>query len=245
MTGCGSSDSGGCNYERKFLYRHPKQGRQRENAARQTRSEIEAASARETKGKTQMKRGRAVNKLQQIDPAARSVPGFPQYFASADGTIWSTRRAPAGTGLARKMSPQRVQGGYLALRVRRKDGTVFGINIHRLVLLAWVGPPPADKPYGCHNNGNIKDCSLANLRWDNAAGNSEDSRRHGTMSVGERHPVSRLTETDVLNIRAEHSKGATLRRLADRFGVGFVTVWQVVNHKTWKHAKEFVNVCHA
>lgn len=176
------------------------------------------------------------NKLETIDSKAKPIPGFPKYFASKDGTIWSKHRVPnVGSGLARRMSPQRVQGGYLALRLIREDGTTFGINIHRLVLLAWLGAPPKGKPYGCHKDGDNKNCHLGNLRWDNAAGNAEDARQHGTMSVGSSHPISKLTDQQVLEIRSKYGDGETLRALAAIYRIRFTTIWHIVNRKTWKH----------
>lgn len=176
-----------------------------------------------------------VNPLQILDAEARPIPGFPGYLASKDGTIWSTHRAPRASGLARKMSPQPVEGGYLALRLKRDDGTKFGINIHRLVLLAWVGPPPDGKPYGCHNDGDNKNCHLDNLRWDNAAGNAEDARQHGTLSMGSSHPISKLTDRQVLDIRSKYAAGETLRALGILYQIQFTTIWHIVKRKTWKH----------
>lgn len=51
--------------------------------------------------------------------------------------------------------------------------------IHRLVLMAFVGPPP-DGMEACHNDGNPTNNSLENLRWDTRSANRYDSVRHGT-----------------------------------------------------------------
>lgn len=174
--------------------------------------------------------------LEPIDPEAKPIPGFPGYYASKDGTIWSKHRVPmVHSNLARRRIPQRVERDYLAVRLKRPDGSHFGINVHRLVLLAWNGLPPEGKPYGCHNDGNLNNCNLENLRWDNAKANAEDARKHGTLSMGSRHPISKLNEAKVLEIRCRYSRGETLRALGALYGVGFITIWHVVNLRTWKH----------
>lgn len=179
---------------------------------------------------------RTRNQLEIIDPEAKLIPGFPGYYASKNGTIWSKHQAPGcGSNLARRRTPQRVERDYLAVRLKRPNGTYFGINVHRLVLLAWVGQPPEGKPYGCHNDGDINNCDLGNLRWDNARANAEDARTHGTLSVGSRHPISKLTEAEVLQIRLQHSRGETLRSLGILYNVGFITIRQIVKRNTWKH----------
>lgn len=50
---------------------------------------------------------------------------------------------------------------------------------------------------------------------------------------GEAHPMARLTEVDVLAIRSRPQ--ATLRELADEFGVTTHCVWRVRKGLTWRH----------
>jgi hypothetical protein len=54
---------------------------------------------------------------------------------------------------------------------------------------------------------------------------------------GERHPVARLTEDAVRDIRRWHSCGETQRAIADRLGVSFVTVSDVLRGVTWRHVR--------
>lgn len=174
--------------------------------------------------------------LEIMDPEAKSIPGFPLYFASKDGTIWSKQRVPSvRSNLARRRLPQRVHGNYLQIQVKDESGKKHGVNIHRLVLLAWRGLPPEGKPYGCHNDGDLNNCNLDNLRWDTATANAEDSRKHGTLSVGSKHPISKVTETQVIEIRSKYTTGETLRALGAIYGLGFPTIWAIVNRKSWKH----------
>lgn len=53
--------------------------------------------------------------------------------------------------------------------------------VHIAVLETFIGERP-EGMQGCHNNGNNRDCSLGNLRWDTPQNNSLDRWAHGTMN---------------------------------------------------------------
>ncbi|GFG55292.1 hypothetical protein MAGR_67330 [Mycolicibacterium agri] len=57
----------------------------------------------------------------------------------------------------------------------------------------------------------------------------------GERSVGERHGNAKLTASDVREIRSLYREGATLRQLADKFGVSNVSVFNAVSGRTWRH----------
>lgn len=155
----------------------------------------------------------------------REIPGFPGYAASADGRIWSARSLARG-------SDGRLRGvraeSWSPLKPSMKDGyphvapCVNGRNriqaVHRLVLLAWVGPPP-DGHEACHSNGCRSDARLVNLRWDSRRANHADKMRHGTAPRGERNPSAKLTDTQVAEICRRRAAGERAVDLAVEFGV--------------------------
>ena len=57
----------------------------------------------------------------------------------------------------------------------------------------------------------------------------------GERSEGEKHGNAKLTGDNVRELRSLHADGATLRQLADKFGVSNVTVYNAVSGKTWRH----------
>jgi hypothetical protein len=65
----------------------------------------------------------------------------------------------------------------------KKRITVF---VHKLILLAFVGPCP-DGMECCHNNGIASDNRLENLRWDTHKNNNADRKRHGNYKKGKEH----------------------------------------------------------
>lgn len=58
--------------------------------------------------------------------------------------------------------------------------------VHRLVLIAFVGPPPPGM-HALHSDGDPANNRLSNLRWGTPSENSFDAVRHGV------HPQARKT----------------------------------------------------
>ncbi len=61
------------------------------------------------------------------------------------------------------------------------------------------------------------------------------SASHVGNQVGEKHPRSKLTEKDVLEIRAAVTNGASRMALAKQFGVGKTAIDKIVRRHTWSH----------
>jgi hypothetical protein len=57
----------------------------------------------------------------------------------------------------------------------------------------------------------------------------------GERSAGENHGNAKLTADNVRELRSLYSDGATLRQLADKFGVSNVSIHNAVARKTWRH----------
>jgi DNA invertase Pin-like site-specific DNA recombinase len=58
---------------------------------------------------------------------------------------------------------------------------------------------------------------------------------HRFRWVGSGHKRSKLKEADIRSIRELRAKGTTLREIADRFGVSFSTIFQILSGTTWRH----------
>jgi DNA invertase Pin-like site-specific DNA recombinase len=56
----------------------------------------------------------------------------------------------------------------------------------------------------------------------------------GERADGEKHGNAKLTAENVRELRSLYSDGATLRQLADKFGVSNVSIYNAVSGKTWR-----------
>lgn len=120
------------------------------------------------------------------------IVGYEGFYEVSDqGRVRSLDRVvPCGT---RKMRTYRGRAladsadtaGYRIVALYR-DGRRRTTKVHSLVLESFVGSRPAGME-ACHNNGDLADNRLANLRWDTHSRNVYDSVRQGT------HPQSRKT----------------------------------------------------
>jgi hypothetical protein len=100
------------------------------------------------------------------------IPGYDgKYEVSDQGRIRSYRRSDTGHIL----SPGRMPGGHMSVALGRKNSQC----VHKLVLLAFVGPAP-ERHECLHINGIPDDNRLANLRWGTRSENILDAVKHGT-----------------------------------------------------------------
>ena len=102
---------------------------------------------------------------------------------------------------------------------------------HKAVLETFVGPRPQGMEC-CHNNGDPFDNRLENLRWDTPRNNQLDRIKHGTSNRGERCAAAKLTETQVLAIRADTR---LQREIAAEYGVRENTISRIKSGKRWGH----------
>lgn len=103
---------------------------------------------------------------------------------------------------------------------------------HRLVCEAVYGSPPADKNDAAHSCGNRLCCNPRHLRWASRLENVADSRRHGTISRGERNGHAKLTEADVRHIRSLEGK-LTQNDIASQYGISRQTVSKIHRRESW------------
>ena len=154
-----------------------------------------------------------------------SIDGFPGYFASSHGYIYSEKR-----GRRRRMSPDAGAQGHQRVTLHREGGGPRGERflVHRLILETFVGPAPTPGTQGRHRDGDPSNNALTNLLWGDQSENWDDSKRHGSHR---RH--SKLTSDDVEAIRSRLEFGATKEALAREFGVSATQVRHIASGKQW------------
>lgn len=117
-------------------------------------------------------------------------------------------------------------------------------STHRFVCQSAHGPAPSLKHETAHNCGVRRCINPRHLRWDTRKGNAADTLIHGTLRRGNAVNGSKLTDTQIQEIRKEsrntkHGRwgvnGRTLSELAAAFNVAKSTIKRIRSHKTWGH----------
>ena len=106
---------------------------------------------------------------------------------------------------------------------------------HRIICELSHGMP-FDGAEAAHSCG-IRLCiNPRHTRWATSQENSADALDHDTIIRGERQHLSKLTEQEVLRIRAlAASNGYPWIVLARMFGVHSKSINNIVTRKTWRH----------
>ena len=109
--------------------------------------------------------------------------------------------------------------------------------VHRLVAAAFIGPLPNEKQVN-HIDGDKLNNQSANLEYVTQSENMQHAYRTGLQKAicGANHHHAKLSEADVLAIRATYADGGiTQQKLADNFGVGHVNIHNIVHRQRWAH----------
>lgn len=156
----------------------------------------------------------------------RPVPGYPAYFVSSHGHIYSDKR-----GRRRRLKPDIADQGHMRVQLHR-DGKAGPrgdrLLVHRLVLEAFVSAPPSDNSQGRHRDGNPTNNAVTNLFWGDQSANWQDSMRHGTF-----RRYSKLERFEVDRIKERHNSGSNTSELAAEYGVSETQIRNIVSGKQW------------
>lgn len=157
----------------------------------------------------------------------------PDYIVSSEGQVLSRK-----WGKLRPVKPCKSGAGYAAVLIYTAGARRLR-TIHTLVAEAFLGPKPTPRHEVNHKNGVKTDNRDRNLEWVTSSVNQY--HRYSVLGNvgprGQRAGSSRLTETEVREIRARRENGEKLKSLAPMFGVSFQTISEIATRKTWAWLK--------
>lgn len=183
----------------------------------------------------------------------RHIPGMFGYAVSDDGAVIDLN--------AMRVHPSHLEHGYRRVRMRTRSGTTYEY-VHRLVAMAFFGPPPTSKHEVRHLDGTRDNNTVSNLAWGTRSENCLDTVRHGRnptqsrpecRAVGRRsgyytHPEryscgsarynAKLTEDIVRDARVKRRDGETISDLARLFDVPRSALRRAIEGVTWKHVTQ-------
>lgn len=112
----------------------------------------------------------------------------------------------------------------------------YEVKAHRFSYELYVGPIP--KGSGHHGTCVLHRCDVRccvnpdHLFLGSNQDNAEDRDKKGRNTKGETHPMSKLTEEQVLEIRAD---GRTHEAIGADYGISDKTVSSIKRRTRWKH----------
>lgn len=127
-----------------------------------------------------------------------------------------------------QVTGKRREYRLVALRLK---GRPVSTVVHKLVAAAFLGPRPEGHDVA-HKDGKSWNNRKINLAYKTPADNHADKRVHGTLPVGEAHWGAKLTDADIIKIRASN---LTQREIGELFGITQCNVWHIKNRRTWTH----------
>jgi hypothetical protein len=171
----------------------------------------------------------------------RSIPDFEDYEVSNYGEIRrvvSKGRYKAGLHLIPYKAGSKKEYLYLTLC---KNGKQKKTAVHRIVALAFYGPPPTPDHEVAHYDGNSLNNYFKNLRWATPSENARDRVRHGNFKpchkCGSLHGRAKITEDDVRVIRqAYKGQYGFLSEYGRKYGLNPSTVQSIVRREIWREA---------
>jgi hypothetical protein len=130
--------------------------------------------------------------------------------------------------------PRPNSKGYLEVTLSKNSKAIM-FRLNRIIALHFI-PNPLNLPEVNHKNGIKTDNNVSNLEWCTRSYNMKHAFNTGLKisSKGEKNGQSKLTDKEVLEIRALN--GVLLKReIAKIYGVSKTLISHIHLRKTWKH----------
>ena len=177
--------------------------------------------------------------MQDIQEIWKDVVGYEGlYQVSNLGRVKSLEKINPHNGnvFKEKVLSQNKSRLYNQVRLSNK-GLAKTLTVHRLVAKAFI-PNPKNKPQVNHIDGDKRNNHVENLEWCTASENRVHALDNNLVNVpfGTSHHACKLTEKQVLEIRAKYAAGThSQHKLMAEYGIARGSVIRILKRKVWKH----------
>ena len=154
------------------------------------------------------------------------------YRAWSDGKIM-------GLGRGKYLKTRINKDGYEEVTLGSTQKRSAGVKVHRIIAELFVpNDDPENKVEVNHKDFNRLNNDYTNLEWITHKENVAYSVKHGNYNkgqhAGELNGRSRLTKNDVKEIRELIKNGWKTADIANRYNVGWSTIYHIKIGDTWK-----------
>lgn len=175
-----------------------------------------------------------------IEEIWKPVPEWEHYHVSNLGNV---KRMDFGQGWpdGRPLKSHLSRYGYPTVRLKDKPRGKT-TTIHRLVMLAFVGPCPFGKEVN-HKDGNKQNAKLDNLEYVTRVENIKHSWNTGLRKLknqlGEKNSQHKLSEKEILKIVFLYKEGLlNQNQLARAFKVSQTAIWYIIHGRNWSYLEK-------
>lgn len=161
----------------------------------------------------------------------KPIIGHEGYEASEEGDVrsWWPKGPRAGKAFAeqpRLLKKRPNRNGYDMVAIMGKP-----VAVHKLVLLAFVGPCPEGMEC-CHGRKGKKVNSIDNIRWGTRQSNHDDRMEFGNALRGEFNGNSCVSDDVAGEVVAMYASGMTQADIANSKGLSRSTVGNIIRGDT-------------
>jgi len=176
------------------------------------------------------------NKVKEFDKSEMWLPviGYEKYYKISNKGRLRRILKKSSLKYGNVLKPAKSRCGYY-LAVMSVNGKCKSFSVHRLVAKAFI-PNPENKPQVNHIDGVKANNFVENLEWNTASENVLHAFRTGLEKPlqGVKHPMSKLTDKDVLKIR-ELLKTMTTTAVGKIYGMNRNSMLNIKKGHTWSH----------
>lgn len=176
------------------------------------------------------------------DEIWKDIDGYPGYQVSNMGRVKSLVKAYRREDIILKGSPNTT--GYILVQLYPEPRKRKSLLVHRLVMMTFQPNPVMDELEVNHKDLDTTNNKMSNLEWVTEKENKAHyvaSDKFKTikreMVCGEDQHLSKLTEQQVLEIRAIHklNQYESIKGLLEIYGISRSAFRDIVKGRTWKH----------
>jgi hypothetical protein len=159
----------------------------------------------------------------------KRIPGFPDYSVTTAGEIFSFKRK-----VPLRLKPRVSKStGYPGVSLCR-NGKAHTVNVHTAVAIAFLGPRPEGQVVR-HLDGDSENCDVSNLAYGSHIENEADKERHGRRPKGDAIYGSKLTASEVFDMREMYADGEWIGNIRRKYPLHPTTIHHIIHGKIWSH----------